>query len=133
MTTWSTALPQGGLGLPVHLVAAEEPIGAVPAQDHPDTAAVDPGEQQPGDDGVDDIAVFGELAQPDRLADIRPAYVARRQLDDLVIDAEITEFMAWYLTRRVVPVISNLRSHVERVAEVELQRVSGLLSGLDDR
>lgn len=50
-----------------------------------------------------------------------------------VIDAEITEFMAWYLTRRVVPVISNLRSHVERVADLELQRVSGRLSRLDDR
>ena len=50
--------------------------------------AVDPGEQQPGDDSVDDIAVFSELGQPDGLADLRQADVAWGQLDDLVLDPE---------------------------------------------
>jgi glutamyl-tRNA reductase len=50
-----------------------------------------------------------------------------------VIAAEIQEFMAWYLTRRVVPVISNLRSHVEAVAEIELKRVAPQLQDLTDR
>jgi glutamyl-tRNA reductase len=50
-----------------------------------------------------------------------------------IIAAEIQEFMAWYLTRRVVPVISNLRSHVEAVAEIELKRVAPQLQSLTDR
>ena len=50
-----------------------------------------------------------------------------------VIAAEIQEFLAWYLTRRVVPVIANLRSHVEAVQQQELKRVSAQLAGLTDR
>jgi glutamyl-tRNA reductase len=50
-----------------------------------------------------------------------------------VIAAEIQEFMAWYLTRRVVPVIANLRSHVEAVSEQELKRVAPQLANLTDR
>ena len=65
------ALPQHRVGLPVHLVAAEQFIRTVPAQDHLDPAAVDPGEEQPGDDRVDDVAVLGELGHPDGLSDVR--------------------------------------------------------------
>jgi len=50
-----------------------------------------------------------------------------------VIAAEIQEFMAWYLTRRVVPVIANLRSHVEAVSDQELKRVAPQLANLTDR
>jgi glutamyl-tRNA reductase len=50
-----------------------------------------------------------------------------------IISAEVPEFMAWYLTRRVAPVISNLRSHVERVAETELRRVGPQLADLSLR
>ena len=78
------ALPQRGLGLPVHLVTAKQLIGAVPAQDHLDAAVADPGEQQPGDNRVDDIAVFGEFGHPDGFADLREADVAWGNLDDLV-------------------------------------------------
>ncbi len=47
-----------------------------------------------------------------------------------VIAAEIREFMAWYLTRRAVPVIANLRSHVEAVQAQELKRVAPQLRDL---
>lgn len=50
-----------------------------------------------------------------------------------VVGAEVHEFMAWYLTRRVAPVIANLRSHVEAVQAQELQRVSPQLKDLTDR
>ena len=55
------ALPQDRVRLPVHLVATEEFIGTVPAENDFDTATVDPGEEQPGDDSVDDVAVLGEF------------------------------------------------------------------------
>lgn len=50
-----------------------------------------------------------------------------------VIAAEIREFMAWYLTRRAVPVIASLRNHVEAVSRQEMKRVEGALSDLNDR
>jgi glutamyl-tRNA reductase len=50
-----------------------------------------------------------------------------------VISAEIQEFMAWYLTRRVAPVIASLRSHVEAVSQQELLRVRPQLANLTDR
>jgi len=50
-----------------------------------------------------------------------------------IIAAEVKEFMAWHLTRRVVPVIANLRSHVEAVQEQELRRVAPQLSNLTER
>jgi glutamyl-tRNA reductase len=50
-----------------------------------------------------------------------------------VIAAEIQEFTAWYLTRRVAPVIASLRSHVEAVSEQELRRIAPRLAGLDER
>ncbi|GAC1333782.1 MAG: glutamyl-tRNA reductase [Chloroflexota bacterium] len=50
-----------------------------------------------------------------------------------VIAAEVQEFMAWSLTRRIVPVISNLRSHVEAVQQQELKRVAPQLSNLSDK
>jgi glutamyl-tRNA reductase len=50
-----------------------------------------------------------------------------------IITAEVQEFMAWSLTRRVVPVIANLRSHVETVAEQELKRIGPQLANLNDR
>jgi glutamyl-tRNA reductase len=52
---------------------------------------------------------------------------------EAVIAAEVQEFTAWYLTRRVVPVIANLRSHVEAVSRQELKRVAPQLSDLTDR
>jgi glutamyl-tRNA reductase len=55
-----------------------------------------------------------------------------RQMES-VIAAEIREFMAWYLTRRVVPVIANLRSHVEAVSQQELKRVAPQLKDLTER
>jgi hypothetical protein len=55
------ALSQDRVRLPVHLVATEEFVRTVPAENDLDTAAVDPGEEQPGDDSVDDIAVLGEF------------------------------------------------------------------------
>ncbi|MGH2441815.1 MAG: glutamyl-tRNA reductase [Chloroflexota bacterium] len=50
-----------------------------------------------------------------------------------VIAAEIQGFRAWYLTRRVVPVIAHLRSHVEAVSSQELRRVAPQLAGLNPR
>ena len=50
-----------------------------------------------------------------------------------VIAAEIQEFMAWYLARRVAPVIANLRSHVEAVSRQELKRVGPQLADLTVR
>lgn len=50
-----------------------------------------------------------------------------------VIAAEVQEFMAWTLTRRVVPVIANLRSHVEAVQQQELKRIAPQLRDLTDR
>jgi glutamyl-tRNA reductase len=50
-----------------------------------------------------------------------------------VIAAEVQEFMAWYLTRRAVPIIANLRSHVEAVQRQELKRVSGQLRHLSEQ
>lgn len=50
-----------------------------------------------------------------------------------IIAAEAQEFMAWYLSRRVVPVIASLRSHVEAVSQQELKRVAPQLSDLTDR
>lgn len=50
-----------------------------------------------------------------------------------VVAAEVHEFMAWYLTRRVAPVIANLRGHVEAVQAQELRRVSPQLSDLTER
>ncbi|HLJ66928.1 MAG TPA: glutamyl-tRNA reductase [Chloroflexota bacterium] len=50
-----------------------------------------------------------------------------------VIAAEIQEFTAWYLTRRVAPVIANLRSHVEAVLAQEQKRVAPRLADLTDR
>jgi glutamyl-tRNA reductase len=52
---------------------------------------------------------------------------------EAVIAAEVQEFTAWYLTRRVAPVIASLRRHVEAVSEQELQRVAPRLAGLTDR
>ncbi|HEX8919488.1 MAG TPA: glutamyl-tRNA reductase [Chloroflexota bacterium] len=49
------------------------------------------------------------------------------------IAAEVHEFTAWYLARRVVPVISSLRSHVEAVSRQELKRVAPQLTNLSDR
>ncbi|MGH2447431.1 MAG: glutamyl-tRNA reductase [Chloroflexota bacterium] len=60
----------------------------------------------------------------DSQADIRQA--------EAMIAAELAEFHAWYLTRRVVPVIANLRSHVEEVQRQELERVAPRLTGLTD-
>lgn len=50
-----------------------------------------------------------------------------------IIAAEVHEFVSWYLTRRVVPVISNLRSHVEAVQRQEMKRVAPQLADLTDR
>lgn len=50
-----------------------------------------------------------------------------------VIAGEVHEFMAWAMTRRVVPVIASLRSHVEAVSQQELKRVAPQLTGLTDR
>ena len=47
-----------------------------------------------------------------------------------VIAAEVKEFTAWTLTRRVVPVISSLRSHVEAVQDLEMKRVAPQLADL---
>jgi glutamyl-tRNA reductase len=52
---------------------------------------------------------------------------------EAVIAAEVHEFTAWYLTRRVAPVIASLRSHVEAVSEQELRRVAPRLADLTDR
>lgn len=72
------------------------------------------------------------------LDDLLPDGLEEHWRDDIramegVIGAEVKEFTAWYLTRRVVPVIANLRSHVEAVSEQELQRVAPQLSNLTDR
>jgi glutamyl-tRNA reductase len=50
-----------------------------------------------------------------------------------VIAGEVHEFMAWAMTRRVVPVIASLRSHVEAVSQQELKRVAPQLAGLTER
>jgi glutamyl-tRNA reductase len=50
-----------------------------------------------------------------------------------VIAGEVHEFMAWALTRRVVPVIASLRTHVEAVSQQELKRVAPQLAGLTER
>lgn len=50
-----------------------------------------------------------------------------------IIAAEVKEFSSWVLTRRVVPVIANLRSHVEAVSRQELKRVAPQLTDLTER
>jgi glutamyl-tRNA reductase len=50
-----------------------------------------------------------------------------------VIAGEVREYEAWSLTRRVVPVIANLRSHVEAVQRQELQRIEPQLRSLGER
>ena len=72
------------------------------------------------------------------LDDLLPAGTTDQWAEDIramdaVIAAELHEFHAWYLTRRVVPVIANLRSHVEAVSEQELKRVAPQLRDLSDR
>ena len=72
------------------------------------------------------------------LESLLPSGVATQWDEDLhameaIIAAEVQEFMAWYLTRRVVPVIANLRSHVEAVSRQELKRVAPQLANLSDR
>lgn len=67
-----------------------------------------------------------------------PAGLEDHWMDDIrgmegIIAAEVKEFGVWYLTRRVAPVIANLRSHVEAVSEQELRRVGPQLTGLTDR
>lgn len=52
---------------------------------------------------------------------------------EAIIAAEVQEFMSWTLTRRVVPIIANLRSHVEAVSRQELKRVAPQLSDLTER
>jgi glutamyl-tRNA reductase len=52
---------------------------------------------------------------------------------EAVIAAEVKEFTAWYLTRRVAPVIANLRSHVEAVQRQELKRIAPQIKDLTDR
>lgn len=72
------------------------------------------------------------------LDDLLPDGVAEHWRDDIstmegIIAAEIQEFTAWYLTRRVAPVIANLRSHVEAVSRQELRRVAPQLTDLTER
>lgn len=72
------------------------------------------------------------------LDSLLPEGVRKTWKDDIramegVVAAEVQEFMAWYLTRRVAPVIANLRRHVEAVQAQELKRVAPQLSGLSDR
>jgi glutamyl-tRNA reductase len=55
-----------------------------------------------------------------------------RQIEG-IIAAEVQEFVAWYQARRVVPVITHLRNHVEEVARLELQRVAPQLADLTER
>jgi len=55
-----------------------------------------------------------------------------RQIERVIVD-EIQEFVSWYLTRRVAPVIASLRSHVEAVSQQELRRVAPQLRDLTDR
>jgi glutamyl-tRNA reductase len=52
---------------------------------------------------------------------------------EAVIAAEVQEFTAWALTRRVAPVIANLRSHVEAVQAQELRRIAPQLKDLTPR
>jgi glutamyl-tRNA reductase len=52
---------------------------------------------------------------------------------EAIIAAEMRDFVAWDMTRRVAPVIANLRSHVEAVQRQELERVAPQLSGLTER
>ncbi|HZU11822.1 MAG TPA: glutamyl-tRNA reductase [Chloroflexota bacterium] len=52
---------------------------------------------------------------------------------EAVIAAETQGFLAWAMTRRVAPIIANLREHVEAVSEAELRRVAPQLAGLTDR
>jgi glutamyl-tRNA reductase len=111
---------------------------------------------------VDDVEPLGERAFPLEIfdlaipRDIEPSVgsvpgVRVRDLDDLlsggqmeqwqadirqiegIIAAEVHEFMVWYQTRRVVPVITHLRQHVEEVARIELQRVAPQLKDLTQR
>jgi glutamyl-tRNA reductase len=72
------------------------------------------------------------------LDSVLPAGLVGHWEDDIrsmesVIAAEIQEFLAWHLTRRVVPVIANLRSHVEAVSQQELKRIAPQLANLTDR
>ncbi len=50
---------------------------------------VHPAEQRHRDHRVDDVAVLGELADPDRFADLVEPDVPRPQLDHLVLHAEV--------------------------------------------
>jgi glutamyl-tRNA reductase len=54
------------------------------------------------------------------------------QAAEAIIAAEVQDFTAWILTRRVVPVIAGLRAHVEAVSEAEKRRVAARLAGLTD-
>jgi glutamyl-tRNA reductase len=50
-----------------------------------------------------------------------------------VIAGEVQEFMAWYHTRRVAPVIASLRNHVEAVQRQEMKRIAPQIKDLTDR
>lgn len=72
------------------------------------------------------------------LDDLLPRGIADHWREDIltmeaVMAVEVREFTVWYLTRRVAPVISNLRSHVEAVSRQELQRAAPHLRDLTDR
>jgi glutamyl-tRNA reductase len=54
------------------------------------------------------------------------------QAMEATVAAEVQDFTSWILTRRVVPVISSLRAHVEAVSEEEMRRVARRLEGLTD-
>ena len=73
----------------VHGVAAEQLIRSVAGQHDLDAAAVDLLEESQGHDGVDDVAVLGRFADPDRLADVGEPDVAGTQRHDLVPHTEI--------------------------------------------
>jgi hypothetical protein len=71
-------------GPEVHRVAAEQLVGAVAGQHYLDAHLVDAPEQRDRDHLVDDVAVLGQLTQPDGLPDVGPPDVAGPHLDDLV-------------------------------------------------
>jgi glutamyl-tRNA reductase len=72
------------------------------------------------------------------LDDLLPATVDESWNEDVraiesVIAGEVQEFIAWYHTRRVAPVIASLRSHVEAVQRQEMKRIAPQIKELTDR
>lgn len=59
---------------------------------------------------------------------LREAEVAQVEV---IIDEEVVKYVNWFRSRRIVPVLTELRSHADAIVEAEVQHALHRLPGLD--